>query len=92
MRQAVNFAIQGTAADINKLALSRLYEALPPDCRLLFTHHDSVLVDAPLEKAKTIGRIVQAALEISPPEFSVPLFVKTRASQSWGGKRNLLRT
>ncbi len=85
LRQAVNSVIQGTAADINKLALIRLYEALPPDCHLLLSVHDSVLVETPLSKASEVAKLVRSILETPPPDFSVPLFVTTRVSRSWGG-------
>ena len=40
-RQVINSVVQGTAADINKLALIRLFRGLDADCRLLLTVHDS---------------------------------------------------
>lgn len=49
-RQAVNTVIQGTAADVFKLGLIRLYRSLPRTCRLVICVHDSVLLEVPREQ------------------------------------------
>jgi DNA polymerase-1 len=83
MREAVNTKIQGTAADINKLALIRLHRALPPDCRLLLTVHDSVLVEAPEPRAAEVAAHLQKVMEEPPPGFDVPIKVKARWGATW---------
>ena len=83
LRQAVNTIIQGTAADINKLALARLHRALPEYCRLLLTVHDSVLVEVPEDQAGPAGRLVQRVMQSPPPEFTVPLVVDVSSGRCW---------
>jgi DNA polymerase-1 len=73
LRQAVNTIIQGTAADINKLALVRLHRALPDCCRLLLTVHDSVLLEVPEDRAESTSRLVRRVMQSPLPEFTVPL-------------------
>jgi len=83
LRRAVNTIIQGTAADINKLALARLYKALPSNCRLLLTVHDSVLLEVPKGETKAAGRLVRQVMQAPPPDFSVPLVVAVRCGRCW---------
>jgi DNA polymerase I-like protein with 3'-5' exonuclease and polymerase domains len=73
LRQAVNSVIQGTAADILKLAIGRLHAELPAECRMLLTVHDSVLLEAPAGKAADAAQHVQQLMETPPPRFSVRL-------------------
>jgi DNA polymerase I-like protein with 3'-5' exonuclease and polymerase domains len=84
LRQATNFVIQGTAADINKMALIRLHKALPDDCRMLLTVHDSVLIEAPANRGCEVVPLIRQVMEESPPDFSVPLKVDVHVGQNWG--------
>ena len=84
LRQAVNTIIQGTAADINKMALSRLYKALPDDCHMLLTVHDSVLLEVPKQQVKKVVPLIRRVMEEQPPKFTVPIVVDIKAGQSWG--------
>ena len=83
LRQAVNTIIQGTAADLFKLALIRLNQVLAPDVKILLPVHDSVLFEVPeamVEQAKQDGVL---SMETLPPEFSVPLKVEIRTGRTW---------
>lgn len=84
LRQAVNAVIQGTAADLNKLALIRLYQALDDDCQMLLTVHDSVLLEVPEHRADEIAEQVGEIMVEQPEWFGVPLEVDGRAGGSWG--------
>jgi DNA polymerase-1 len=84
LRQAVNAVIQGTAADINKLALVRLHRALDPECHMLLTVHDSVLLEVPEARAREIADRVKEIMEVRPPEFSIPLKVNVHVGKTWG--------
>jgi DNA polymerase-1 len=86
-RQSVNTIIQGTAADINKMALARLHKALPDDCHLLLTVHDSVLMEVPKRRAKRLAALVRQVMEEPPPKFDVPLVVSVNYGPSWGRSR-----
>ncbi|MGH2837339.1 MAG: DNA polymerase, partial [Thermoleophilaceae bacterium] len=71
-RLAVNTVIQGTAADILKVAMLRCHAALADmDAKLVLTVHDELLFEAPddeVEKAKEIVvREMEAAFELEPP-------------------------
>ncbi len=73
LRQAVNTVVQGTAAELNKLALARLHRGLGPDCRLVFTVHDSVLVEAPSGRAAEVAGQVRQLMQVLPSRFTLPL-------------------
>jgi DNA polymerase I len=88
LRQAVNTIIQGTAADINKLALVRLHRALPACCRLLLTVHDSVLLEVPEDRAESASRLVRRVMQSPLPEFTVPLAVTVKCGRSWADGRH----
>ncbi|MEI8373464.1 MAG: DNA polymerase A family protein [Planctomycetota bacterium] len=82
-RQSVNTIVQGTAADLLKLALIRLHNTLPEDVRMLLPVHDSVLLEVPTELVEETQRIVTEAMEALPPGFSVPLKVDIHAGKTW---------
>jgi DNA polymerase-1 len=83
LRQATNFVVQGTAADINKLALSRVFHSLPSSVRLLFNNHDSILLQLPRDAIATqLGRL-QEIMEQTPPAWGVPLRTSAGVGQNW---------
>ena len=82
-RQAVNTIIQGTAADLMKLALIRLHERLPVVARLLLTVHDSVLLEVPEHLVEQTKRDVVDAMQVIPPGFRVPLKVDCGVGRTW---------
>jgi DNA polymerase-1 len=68
----VNTVIQGTAADIIKIAMVRCHEALREyRTKLVLQIHDELLFEAPDDEAGEVGEIVRnemvAAFELDPP-------------------------
>ena len=84
-RQAVNTIVQGSAADLMKMALVRLHDALPGDVRMLLRVHDSVLLEVPAGVVEETRRIVHNAMETLPDGFSVPLAVRPSVFRSSAG-------
>jgi DNA polymerase I len=91
-RQAVSSVIQGTEADIFKMALARLSSELPRDCRLLLPIHDAVLVEVPRKRIEEAAKIVRSVMESPPPGFSVRLAVDVRCGASWGTCKKMERS
>lgn len=58
-REGKNSPIQGTSADIIKVALLHLYRKLPDDCKLINCVHDEVVVECPADRAEEVKKIVQ---------------------------------
>ena len=84
-RVAMNAPIQGAAADIMKLAMIKVYEALKnelPSARLVMQVHDELIVevkDADVEKCKAIlKREMESAVELS-----IPLTVDVTSGKNW---------
>ncbi len=81
-RHAVNTIIQGTAADLLKLALIRLHADLPNEVRMLLPVHDSLLCEVPQALVEETREIVRDAMETLPDGFSVPLKVEVKTGRS----------
>jgi DNA polymerase-1 len=62
-RQAVNHTIQGTGADILKVALSLAFRRLPTGAYLVAAIHDEILVETPQECAAIAARVLASAME-----------------------------
>jgi DNA polymerase I len=82
-RHAVNTIIQGTSADLLKLALVRLHEVLPAEVRMLLSVHDSVLLEVPEHLVEATRRQTIATMQALPPQFNIPLKVAVKAGRTW---------
>jgi DNA polymerase-1 len=82
-RQAVNTIVQGSAADLLKLALVRLNAELPDGVRMLLPVHDSVLLELPEGLVEDPCQIVKEAMEARPAGFTVPLNVEPKTGRTW---------
>ncbi len=84
-RMAVNTVVQGSAADLIKLAMIDLYRKLPlrfPEARMLLQIHDELVFEAPRDQANAVQRFVAERME-SAMKLRVPLLVETAFSRSW---------
>jgi DNA polymerase-1 len=82
-RAAVNMPMQGSAADIMKLAMVKIAEKLPADAKILLQVHDSLIVEAPSEKAESVGEIMKQTMETA---YELPIKLKADVSigKNWG--------
>lgn len=83
-REAINHPIQGTAADIIKIAMIELHEALDPRyrARLLLQVHDELLLEVPEEELDEVKPMV-VDIMASAFELDVPLKVDTSTGRNW---------
>jgi DNA polymerase-1 len=81
-RMATNAPIQGTAADILKLAMIALETNLPPDAKMLLTVHDEIVIEVPETRAEDVAGIVKETMENIYP-LAVPLAVDTHWGRRW---------
>lgn len=81
-RIAKNTPIQGTSADLLKLAMVRLAEPVVPGARMVLTVHDELVFEVPEALAKEAGEKVRKAME-SAHEFDVPLVVDIGWGRTW---------
>ena len=88
-RQAMNAGIQGLAADIFKVAVVRIDEALVGaglDSRLILQVHDEVLVEVPDAERDEVGRLVVEIMR-GAAELDVPLEVNVAWGDTWAASK-----
>ena len=84
-RIALNTPIQGTAADLIKLAMIRVDEALRekfPQAKLLLQVHDELIVEAQEDIAPQVAQIVSETME-KVASLKVPLMAEAKWGKSW---------
>jgi DNA polymerase-1 len=84
-RTAVNTPLQGTAADLIKLAMIELDRILKADhwkARLLLQVHDELVLEAPPEEVDALRKLVKEKME-NVHQLSVPLLVETGSGPNW---------
>ncbi len=84
-RVAMNMPIQGTAADIIKIAMVRVDRALREGgfkARLVLQIHDELIVDTPREEADAVMKLMQNAME-GVVDLSVRLVAEAKCGESW---------
>ncbi|AEV32973.1 DNA polymerase I [Owenweeksia hongkongensis DSM 17368] len=82
-RNAVNAPIQGTAADIIKLAMIKIYDDLKPfDTKMVLQVHDELVFDAPAGEIETLKPIIKSAME-NAVDLKVPLTVEFGHGKNW---------
>jgi DNA polymerase-1 len=84
-RIARNTPIQGSAADILKLAMLKVARGLPrfPNARLLLTVHDELVFEVPNEEVKEFVPWVKTTMETACT-LKVPLVVEVGVGSNWG--------
>ena len=84
-RVAMNMPIQGTAADIIKIAMIRVFERLKeeyPEAKLIMQVHDELIIEAPENDAENIAALLKETME-NACELSVPLTVEVACGKTW---------
>ena len=90
-REAINSPIQGTAADIMKLAMLRVSAALPKaglHARLLLQVHDELVIEAPDNEVEKTARLVSQELAAAY-QLKVPLATEVRWGKNWGEMQDI---
>ncbi|HUP83677.1 MAG TPA: DNA polymerase I [Candidatus Limnocylindria bacterium] len=84
-RMAINMPIQGTAADIVKIAMIRLYNRLAREgskARMLLQVHDEILLEVPRDEIESIAKMVREEME-GAVTLDVPLTVEVKTGDDW---------
>ena len=84
-RIAINMPLQGTAADIMKMAMIRLHRQLREDnyqSRMILQVHDELLFEAPESEIDSLAEIVTETME-SVAELKVPLVTEVKVGDNW---------
>jgi DNA polymerase-1 len=83
-RAAANMPIQGTEADLMKMAMLKVDEQIKGLGKQLLQIHDSILVEAPKANAEQIGTILKETMESIAPELKIKLKVDVSIGKNWG--------
>ena len=84
-RVALNMPIQGTAADIIKLAMIRVEQRLAKEglqAQLVLQVHDELIVECPEAEADTVAKLLTQEME-GVAQLSVPLTAEAKVGQTW---------
>ncbi|ADQ04778.1 DNA polymerase I [Caldicellulosiruptor owensensis OL] len=84
-RIAMNSPIQGSAADIMKLAMIKVYQKLKENnlkAKIILQVHDELLIEAPYEEKDIVKRIVKTEME-NAVALKVPLVVEVKEGLNW---------
>ncbi|MDD5043715.1 MAG: DNA polymerase I [Patescibacteria group bacterium] len=87
-RMAINMPIQGTAADLIKMAMIVIYKELPAiskTARMLLQVHDELVFEVPEQEAKKVGEFIKEKME-NIFKLKVPLIVDVTLGDNWGAK------
>jgi DNA polymerase-1 len=93
-RMAINMPVQGTAADIIKLAMIKLQRAMDERelrSKMILQVHDELLFEVPQDELEEMKNLV---LEIMPQalELSVPIKIEIKVGKNWGEMGNARTT
>ena len=84
-RAAMNTPIQGTAADIMKIAMINVYRKLDEnglEAKIVLQVHDEMMIEAPLNEAEKVKEIVKNEME-SAIQLKIPLIAEVSEAENW---------
>lgn len=83
-RAAANMPIQGTEADLMKMAMLKVDERIGDLGEQVLQIHDSILVECPAENAEKVADLLKDTMENIYPELKVKLQVDVAIGKNWG--------
>jgi DNA polymerase I-like protein with 3'-5' exonuclease and polymerase domains len=91
-RQAVNHIIQGSAADVNKIAMVRAFDLIKrywdlDTWRIILTVHDEILLELPENRAREGIELLSEAMEGVELDLRVPLVAEIHAGPTWSSAK-----
>lgn len=85
-RMAINSPIQGSAADLIKLAMINISRAIKDSqlkSRMILQVHDELIFDVPQEELEQLKSLVKREMENAMPSLSVPILVEVGVGNNW---------
>ncbi|MEM1358636.1 MAG: DNA polymerase I [Bacteroidota bacterium] len=85
-RMAMNTPIQGTAADMIKIAMIRIDKALREGnykTKMILQVHDELVFDAPKNEVERVVPLIEELMREAIPDLSVPIVVETGQGDNW---------
>ena len=84
-RAAINQPMQGTAADLMKIAMIDFSKKLKENnlsSKMIMQVHDELVVEVSKSELETVKHLIKEAMELNQP-LSVPLVVDVNVGESW---------
>jgi DNA polymerase I-like protein with 3'-5' exonuclease and polymerase domains len=84
-----NYVVQGSCADLLKMAMIKIASILPSDCHLVATVHDELIYEAPLSLAEQCCGMIRLGMEETFSEMfgvSVPIVAEAKVCANWAEK------
>ena len=84
-RAAMNTPVQGTAADIMKIAMIKVYNELKKrnlESKIVLQVHDEMMLEAPISEKEEVKKLLQECME-SAAELKVPLIAEVSEADNW---------
>ncbi len=91
-RMAINHPIQGTAADLMKLAMVEVYKGLPAICseaKMILQVHDELVLEVPKNCATKVAEFVKDKME-NIYKLRAPIEAEVEAGSNWGELKQIL--
>jgi DNA polymerase I-like protein with 3'-5' exonuclease and polymerase domains len=89
-RQAINAPVQGTAADIIKAAMIKLYYKLKDyETKMILQVHDELVFETPEKEVERVYPVIKEAME-KTFKLDVPIIVEIKIGENWGKMEKLL--
>ena len=85
-RMAINMPLQGTAADLLKLAMIKIYQGLPKissKSKMVLQVHDELVLEVPKDDLKKVAKFVKDTME-NIYQLPVPLVADMETGKNWG--------
>jgi DNA polymerase-1 len=85
-RNAINTPIQGTAADMIKIAMINVHKALQEEglqTKMILQVHDELVFDVPKEELETVRPLIEKHMKNTIPGLKVPILVEQGVGQNW---------
>ena len=83
-RAAANMPIQGTEADLMKLAMIKVDKEIGDLGQQILQIHDSILIECPEENADKVSKILKETMEAIAPDLGIKLKVDVSVGKNWG--------
>ncbi len=90
-RMAVNAPVQGTAADIMKIAMKKADEKIRKEnisARLILSVHDELIFEIKEGEVEKAAKIIKSAME-DIPKLTIPLVVNASVGEKWGDLKTI---
>jgi DNA polymerase-1 len=83
-RAAMNMPIQGTEADLMKMAMIKVDEVIPDGAKQLLQIHDSIMVECKDSQVEEVGELLVKTMENIYTKLPVKLKVDVKSGKTWG--------